>query len=264
MRKVFFFLCAIPLVILSQEATIISTPVNPSRLFASPTAEVMHSLDILLSGGGTFGTSEERYFLGLITIGFGDIAEISFTTGSVINELMNRSTIMPASIVKVKLWPEQGFLPACAWYVEKTRWNIEGNYYTRYSFLYLSLSKTLGFLHLHGGVKATDLRAKYGEEGQEVKRSFAGPFFGIEIDANPRTKMIFETTIFEKVNYGEGGIRERDLSVVRGYMAGFRFFLTNWISIDGMVLYRDDFKGIADALIRTGINLAIPLAKTYK
>jgi len=249
----------------AQESTVITQTVNPSRLFSIPTTETMHSLNILLIGGGMFGIERERSLLGNVSIGFGEISEIGFSTSSIIDALKQISTSLPTSSMKMKIIREGNVIPGISWMVTKSLWNIrEGTenttLKTRMGHLYIILSKTLGPVIVIGGIENADVRIEHPEQGKTVedKWQFYNPIFGITIDANPKTKAMFEFRGLPSIDY--------DLlttKIVYAGIIGIRFFFSDWISLDAGFKYQTDYMGPADAVLKVGINAALPIAKIF-
>ena len=239
----------------AQEATIITQNVNPSRLFSIPTAETMHSLNILVIGGGMFGIERERSFLGNISIGFGEISEIGFSTSSIIDALKQKSASLPTSSMKMRIIKENGIIPNISWMLTKSLWlSRETGQKTRTGHLYLIASKTFGPVKAIIGYENDDIRIEV--NNLEYKWQFNRPFFGVTIDANPKTKAMFEFRALPSINYNS-----LDVKLVYAGVIGIRFFFTDWVSVDAGFKYETDYKGPADAVLKVGINGALPLTK---
>jgi len=262
-----FFLLSLVLgfsILNAQEATFITQPVNPSRLFSIPTTETMHSLSILLIGGGMFGIERERSLLGNISIGFGEISEIGFSTSSIIDALGGKSASLPTSSMKMKIVRENGIIPNISWMVTKSLWierqgTSATTYKTRTGNLYLIVSKTLGPVMVIGGIENADLRISPGPGGiTEGKWQFYNPIFGITIDANPKTKAMFEFRGLPSIDYNL-----LTTKMVYAGVIGIRFFFTDWVSLDAGFKYQSDYQGPADAVLKVGINAALPIVKIF-
>lgn len=143
----------------------------------------------------------------------------------------------------------------------------------RFSILYLIIGKripSLGSIHL--GVSQTDIRTKGGfqtiylpHEGifdtieiQELQESFISPFGGLEILANNTTRLMAELHSVPLFDYD---FKNKEIEITQTWLgvAGIRFFLAPWISLDTGVKYQSDFDGIADAEIDIGVNFVIPV-----
>jgi len=271
----------------------INDRVDPPRLFNIPTARVLSSKDINLTGGGAFGVGTKQSLLGTVGIGLGNIAEVEFSTMGLVNNVVNGSPVVTTSAFKIKLIPDNflglRFFPTLALAIRSSSdwkqinsdeqvvrandmWsescisNI--NYATRFTILYGVSSLSLGPVNLHGGVNLTDIRIKdtmveYWNDfvdqydPQEIQKNLIGGFAGIEINGNPQTKIMCE---IETVSNWEYNSQIRAVEVHQSYLfvGGVRFFFTKWLSVDTGVWYQDNFRGIADSQIKLGLNVFIP------
>lgn len=250
-------------------------PLDPPRLFNIPTAEVLGSLDLNLTGGGTFGMEKERTFLGKIGIGLGDIAEMELSTLGLINALKSGITTIASSAFKLKFWEERKNLPGLAMALGGTpTWNeLAGDdptvsFETRLMKLYLVATKRKGRFGGHFGVTITDVRVKNNPLGwkfknpqnDQLKKNLYAIFCGTDIKANPKTKIMIELETVPKFEFQKGGIYDNSaMTSVWSGMIGVRFFFTNWLAIDTGVRYQSDFDGIADSKIQASLNVFLPL-----
>ncbi len=263
--------------------TMLREPAVLPRLFNVPTANVLGSLDIYFTGGGAFGIEKERHFLGRAGLGLGDIAEVEFATQSVINSLQRGSSSLPTSAFKMLIIREQLGLPAVAVALRgTTSWqSLDGSdstsyfsFETRFTKLYLVVSKRVNNVTGHFGIGLTDVRVRNlqswnfmsGNPGNtyagELQRNLWAPFGGISIQANPKTQVMVEIEGLPSYEFGEG--REYSAKNIKNIWAGVvgvRFYFTNWLAADTGVRYRSDFDGIADANIQANINLLLPLGR---
>jgi len=267
--------------------------VEPPRLFNIPTARVLGSKDINLTGGGAIGVGTKQSLLGTIGVGLGNIAEVEFSTMGLVNNIANGYPVVTTSAFKLKIIPDNflglRFFPTLAvairsssdwkqvrsdekvirandvWY-ESCISNI--NYATRFTILYGVSSLSLGPVNLHGGVSLTDIRIKdtiveywndylYQYDPAEIQKNLIGGFAGIEIANNPQTKIMCE---IETVSNWEYNSEIEAVEVRQSYLfiGGVRFFFTNWLSVDTGIWYQDNFRGIADSQIKLGLNIFIP------
>lgn len=246
------------------------------RLFTVPTADVLRSLDICLNGGGAFNAESERSFLGRAAIGLGDVAEVEFSTLSVLNALKTSSSSVPTSAFKMRVLSERGSRPALSWVLRGTTgWRDIGSpipgidFRTRLTRLEVVASKSVGTVDVHAGVGWADIRVKDpgGYEGGprwtgELKRNLFAPFAGISVPVNPRTTVMGEVDMVPRYDFGEG-LTEADAMILYAWSgaAGVRFYFARWLSTDVGVIYRSDFDGLADATIRASANLLLPFSE---
>lgn len=267
--------------------------VEPPRLFNIPTARVLSSKDINLTGGGAFGVGTKQSLLGTVGIGLGNIAEVEFSTMGLVNNIANGSPVVTTSAFKIKLIPDNflglRFFPTLAVAIRSSSdwkqvnsdekvirandaWSASCismiNYATRFTILYGVSSLSFGPVSLHGGVSLTDIRIKdtmieywndylHQYDPSEVQKNLIGGFAGAEISSNPQTKIMFEIETVSNWEYNS----EIDAVEVRQsylFVGGVRFFFTKWLSVDTGVWYQDNFRGIADSQIKLGLNVLIP------
>jgi hypothetical protein len=144
----------------------------------------------------------------------------------------------------------------------------------RYSVLFLGVGKRWTFGGIQLGVSQTDVRTKEGIRYHTVyvdsyyrvdfdtipamRKSFIAPFGGIEIAANNHTRLIAEIQAIPIFDYS---LMQRTIEISQAWLgvAGVRFFIAKWFSLDTGVKYQSDYHGIADAEINIGINIVIPI-----
>jgi hypothetical protein len=241
------------------------------RLFTVPTADVLRSLDISLSGGGAFSAESERSFLGRAAVGLGDVAEVEISTVSVLTALKSSSSSVPTSAFKMRVFSERGRRPALAWVLRgTTAWRDIDTYRTRLTRLQVVASKSVGTVDVHAGVGWADIRVKDpgGYEGGprwrgEMKRNLFSPFGGFSVPVNPRTTVMGEVDMVPRYDFGEGLTRANEMILYAWSGAmGVRFYFARWLSTDAGVIYRSDFDGLADATIRASANVLLPFSES--
>ncbi|MFC1553470.1 hypothetical protein ACFL7D_02440 [candidate division KSB1 bacterium] len=266
-------------------------PMDPRRLFIIPVADVLGPLEINTGGGTIFGVrkTEKRPFLGHIRFGLGGVAEIEMSTVGVVNQLTDGSPSIPTAAFKLKFLPEGKYYPALAGALRSSLWHTEDRtddfgqlwkFEKRIATLYFVASKTFGNISVHGGLSINDLRirTKNGNTGemhsptpQEAKdrdkdyynKNIFSPFIGINAQANSRTFLMME---FEQVPKYKFEVEDPELSkenISNEWMviAGIRYFIFNWMSLDTGVMYRGDYHGIGDAQIDAGVDINLPLTR---
>ncbi len=265
--------------------TMLKEPAILPRLFNVPTADVLGSLDFYFTGGGAFGIEKERNFLGHAGLGLGDIAEVEFSTQSVINSLQQGSSSLPTSAFKMLVMRERTGLPAIAVAIRgTTSWqSLEANsattyfsFQTRLTKLYMVASRGINKVTVHAGIGLTDVRVRNVHSfnfitkrvavntmnGVELQRNLWAPFSGLSIQANPKTQVMLEIEGLPSYDfaagekYGASGVKNIWAGVV-----GVRFYFANWLAADTGVRYRSDFDGIADSNIQANINLLLPMGR---
>ena len=145
----------------------------------------------------------------------------------------------------------------------------------RFSVLVLIIGKRWPFAGFQAGVCATDIRLKngrrwywtdgpqesggvYSAEIPEKQKNTWTPIGGIEIQANDKTKIMAE---IQSVPVFDFDVHRQDVIISKAWLgvAGIRFFITDWLTLDAGVKYQSNDKGIADAEIRLGGNWVIPV-----
>lgn len=249
--------------------------VNPSRALTTPVADILKSLDVFLSGGGIVGIEGESYFLGNVNMGFGGLFELEFSVSSIINAIEKSSSLLPTSVFKMKILKFDALGVGLSFLMKKTTWNTERYndyiYYTRYSDLIFIGGLKNNYVNINIGTKYTDLRAMIknstgGVVDDEKRKKIYGGFFNILIQVNPKTFGIFEVSDKIKISYiGEPKVElDKNVTSVIALCLGGRYFFNKSISIDAGIIWRNDYKGIGDAVINAGINLGIPLSNYIK
>ncbi len=182
---------------------------RPSKFFFAPTARVLHSMEISLSGGSSFGVEESGGLLARCGLGLGGVAEMEFSTTQVVNQLTGKETRFPARAFKVNLMParfaERTFIPSIAAQLRTTSWGsvVEREYavasavaedyaktysntrldglslQTRFTTLHLAAGKEgdLGGIHL--GISLTDVRTKGGGQWIFDEKTFMYTYHAI-------------------------------------------------------------------------------------
>jgi hypothetical protein len=275
---------------------------QPSRLFSIPSADILKSMEISVSGGGAFGVEGGKALLRNFIIGLGGIAEVEFTSSGMTNRLTGKSEILPTSSFKVSLIPERyrdhWYIPDIAVQLRSASWqSLEGNnnalqseykaysaymqgnlhavdqVQKRFSILYMIIGKRIpGLGSLQLGMSQTDVRTKGGyqtiylpyrleyttAEIPEMKKSFLSPMGGFEIIANQNTHLMAEIQAIPLFDYN---FKQEKVTISQTWLsvAGVRFFISEWLSLDTGIKYQSDFEGIADAEIDIGVNFVFPV-----
>ncbi|MDZ7261937.1 MAG: hypothetical protein ONB05_07525 [candidate division KSB1 bacterium] len=279
---------------------VLSQASEPSRLFVAPTSRVLGSLEFHFSGGSSFGVEENSSFLGKVSLGLGGIAEVEFSTSKVINKLTGEATTLPTSIFKVLLVPQRfsqlWYIPQVALQLRSSSWRSLANEGTRptaeasadymgrnlaslslssrFTTLYLVVGKDGALGGLYGGCSLTDVRTQRGwqwiydrntytslwMEIPELQKNILAPWGGLIIVANPSTRLMAEVEAIPMFDYN---VPIRTVRIRHAWLgiAGVRFFMGKWLSLDTGVKYQSDYKGIADTEINLGLNVVLPVAR---
>jgi hypothetical protein len=150
----------------------------------------------------------------------------------------------------------------------------------RFSVLNLIIGKRWSFGGFQVGACVTDVRLKDGRRWYyfldsagryydritgmpEVRKNYWTPIGGVEIKANDRTKIMAE---IQSVPIFDFDVRSQNVVISKAWLgvAGIRFFIADWFTLDAGVKYQSNDYGIADAEIRLGGNCVIPVNDLLK
>ena len=281
----------------------LNTASQPTQLFSIPAARVLNSMEVALSGGASFGVENSDALLQKWIVGLGGIAEIELSTSGMSNRITGESEKISTSSFKVYLVPTRykgkWFLPDLAVLLKSSSWNtINGDegrilhQYTvetkdinlvsihdlnqRYSTLYFIAGKSCFLGSLQLGVSQTDVRTKAGQRQiynnvssryewwdiPEMQKNFLSPFGGVEVYANESTLLMAEIQSIPVFDYD---LNKHSVVIDQVWLgiAGVRFLITNWLSMDTGVRYQSDDDGIADAEIDVGVNVVLPVHQLF-
>jgi hypothetical protein len=282
------FLCS---VISFRAASQESFPITPvQRLFTVPTGRILGSYEVLLTLGGAYGAMNKGEYLGIASVGLGNVAEVEISTWRMVSNLFQGTTALGTTALKVGLLHENGsasrpdvamiFRLNPSWSEVKSNdrkflAEVEGqvseiHFKMHIASLYLSVSKSLSpALALHAGAFLMDVRTKEGSVSfpdapyaplsiPDFRKNLVSGFFGFESQVNDRTFILGEVTGSPRYNYHVGS-NTMSVDQVATVIAGVRFYFASRISADAGVKYRSDYLGIADADIAVGLNAGINL-----
>jgi hypothetical protein len=263
-------------------------PVDPRRLFVIPTAEVLNSLEVNFGGGSSFGVrkTEERPFLGHMRLGLGGVAEVEVSTLGIINQLSGGSATIPSAAFKLRFFPEGKLRPGFAGALVSSLWNSEERgmvkFERRLSTLYFVATKTFKQVSVHAGISINDLRIRTrtlnddyvsptsaqaaASDKDYFNRNLVGPFVGVRVELNPKTKLMMELEQVAEYKFDEANpiLTKDDISARWMGIAGVRFFFFDWLALDTGVMYRSDYHGIGDAQISAGLNICLSLPRIIR
>jgi hypothetical protein len=98
----------------------------PSKLFYAPSARVLRSMEVSLSGGNSYGVEESGGLLTRFGLGLGNVAELEFSTTQVANELTGTEIRFPSRILKVNLmpvrWRSHPWIPSITCQLRTSSW----------------------------------------------------------------------------------------------------------------------------------------------
>lgn len=269
-------------------------PHETGRIFATPTAEVLKSLDLNFILGGSFGFEENTSFLGNVAFGLGNFADIEINTSSLLGTLALSSSNISTIALKGRIINGNAKLPSVAiglrasndW--DKNKLNESGvrtaspdlfreglrglDYEARMTTAFTVASKEVNDnLCLHGGLGITDLRYRNAqtviwiEPGyrtyQQVgvkRKNLVSVFGGIVYTINDRTQFMIEVQNmpYFDVNLKDGSLVPRQRGLAVGEV---RFAISKTLLLDTGIRYQSNFKGLADAQIRLSLSFFFPI-----
>lgn len=275
---------------------------RPTRLYSIPTARIPRTMEVVLTGGSSYGEKEGGGTRGSVGLGLGGVAELEISSTQVANQLTGRDSRFPAKTFKVYLIPELlarvPFIPHLAIQLRTADWSrainpgdriweglrqsfadVNKNYdlqslglQTRFTTLYAigGFEGKLG--GLYGGMSLTDVRTRGGQQAIQnnqtgeivyqtlppMQENILEPFGGISINANSTTQILAEVSAIPSLDYD---VKKKSIIIDRAWcgIAGIRFFMFPWLSLDTGVRYLSTFEGIADSDINLAVNAVIPL-----
>jgi hypothetical protein len=244
-----------------QVQRFISGRVDPPRLYTVPVARVLGSMDVRVMGGGDFGVATDKSFLGTVSIGLGDIAEVEFSTVGMVTNISRGSAVFPTSAFKLLLIPENRWrIPTLAIaFRSSSNWQdvrsdakkiaqdqdfVAANisrigYDTRFTTMYSVATIRIWSFAIHAGISLTDIRVRdlsvhnyytgdYADPN-EKQRNILGGFLGFDVESNPQTKLLFEARTVSSYHYNP---KTSEIEIREAYLAigGVRFFFNPYAS----------------------------------
>lgn len=257
------------------------------HLFRIPTTEVLDSVALGFSGGGTSGVEKKPNAFGSGALGLGNIAQISLATKEFVNNLQKGPFIVPSLGFKLSVIDERRFLPACTIGLEFSPFSaLSGKYKTvrfdpllgeertfedrveyetKFVSVYLVAGKKTERYSAYAGIKASDQRVRdfFVEGSQNLAVTGEDPYYtysgmlGLKRKVNPKTFLMLEIGGVPCYEYNEA---KKDIDIRNEYasIGGVRFYFTDWLSIDAGIKYQTDYKGLADANVHANLNVVIP------
>ncbi len=258
----------------------------PTRLFNTPTAEILPSLNVHLGSGWTFGFSgEESRNRWVMSVGLGGVSEVILASQRIDHIMVPKSNALAGFRLKLPVgWMGDAVSKhlMLAANIASTRDNEFSapsgfpatNGVSVSSLKYDYRETTVGVvstwkggpLRLHGAVHITDLRtenAHYAlddqvfeiDDSKNIRPTFG---FGIDYRINRQTFFMAEARSIPKVTFSTDQDRF-DLKSTPEYAAGVRFFPAPPIALDALVSMDGETEGPADVEIGIGLGLLFGL-----
>lgn len=291
-----------PLVLQTKLAKALNTASRPTKFYSIPTAGIPRTMEVVLTGGSSYGEKEGGGTRGAVGLGLGGVAELELSSTQVANQLTGRNSRFPAKTFKVYLIPEQlsrlPLMPHLAIQLRTADWGkaidtgdriwegLRQSYadankgydlqslglQTRFTTLYAIAGFEGKLGGLYGGMSLTDVRTRGGTQAvlnnntglmeymnfPPMQKNILKPFGGVLVNANPTTQILAEVSAIPSLDYDVG---KKTIVIESAWcgIAGIRFFMLPWLSLDTGVRYLSTFEGIADSDINLAVNAVIPL-----
>jgi len=280
----------------------LNSATRPTKFYSVPTARIPRTMEVVLTGGSSYGEKEGGGTRGAVGLGLGGVAELELSSTQVANQLTGRNSRFPAKTFKVYLIPEQlaklPLMPHLAIQLRTADWgkaidagdriregllqsyadanqgyNLQSlGLQTRFTTLYAIAGFEGKLGGVYGGLSLTDVRTRGGTQAvlnngtglmeyktlPPMQKNILEPFGGLLINANPTTQMLAEVSAIPSLDYD---VRKKGILIETAWcgIAGIRFFMLPWLSLDTGVRYLSTFEGIADSDINLAVNAVIPL-----
>jgi len=267
------------------------------RLFISPTATMLESATLNISGGGIFGVDSRGSGRSHFRIGIGGVGELAFSQQEIFTNIFPNGTTLDTKSLKIVILPElkfgksisstfSGMVRSSDWTGQvSTRGVISldsdfssvglqsAGFETRFASFYFIGSIKYKNATLHFGPIITDFRYKnlslsfleidsfFDDEERSLVRS--GGFIGITNMINPSTMMIFDVTSIPRLHLNA---RSPSISLREDILAmwGLRYFMHEFISLDTAMRYYYSQTELSDIQVKIGLNVNLPLRKIIK
>jgi len=267
-----------------------------SHMFIFPTGRIIPSGMVGFSFGGAFATQGGAEYLGIFSVGLGNVAELEVSTTHIVTNIFRSSEWMGTTALRFAVYESKpgSPIPTVTLALRSNRWSdfsgtgdelsgpaspgrssiTDVNFETHLTSLYLSMTSELSELvTLHGGLVWHDVRTRdieyFGmlepwlDEPQDLKEAIVSVFGGIEYKMNQNTFSILEFGAMPKIEFNHN-MQEIQAVQLWQMMAGVRFFLSRVSAVDAGIRYRSDYSGLADAEIRAGLNIGIDIFEQIK
>jgi len=257
-------------------ARIFRGPFSTSRLFSMPTADVIGAYMLTLSGDASL--LQETGVLtsaGVVSIGFGDIAQLEYRHTSAIS-ISGTNAPLPAAGVQIKIpIPEYRNVPAfgVAFRLGMPRTERLDDTKIEEAVTDLYLVGRLRFelarwLTLHGGARISSARIELsGDRTGEAERRLTLPTGGYEIAMTRDAKIVGELALAPRFKLMPGADAPPEIGYGLLGRLGLRWSVTPSVIIDGSINYQADVGRIADVAtldaivkwdIRLGAEVFVP------
>jgi len=264
------------------------------RLFVSPSALILKSASINVSGGGIFGVDSKGSATSHFRLGIGGVGELAFLQQEIFTNIFPHGTRLDTKSLKIAVIPKlnignsisssfSGMVRSSNWTGQASdRGHILGDavlsavnlqsagFETRFASFYFIGTIKFKSATLHFGPIITDFRYKnlslqyrdsfdfLDTEEHSIVRS--GGFIGMTNMVNSSTMMIFDVTTVPRLHLDA---RSQSISLREDLLLlwGLRYFVHDFISLDTAMRYYYSQTELSDIQVKIGMNVNLPLIR---
>ena len=268
------------------------------QLFVSPTATMIESATINVSGGGVFGLDTQGSWRNNIRVGIGGVGELALSQQEIFTNIFPNGTRLQSKSLKILLFPAMkvgkstkisfsGMVRSAHWTGQKSAGGILANnsafasatltgatFETRFASLYLISSFEYKNAAIHFGPILTDFRYRNLALRFRIFDSFTdneehsikgnGAFIGFTNMVNPSTMLLIDFTTVPRLNLNlDVENQEHSVNFTHDYIIlwGLRYFLHDYISFDSAVRYYNSKSELSDIQVKLGVNVILPIKR---
>ena len=244
------------------------------QLFVSPTAPMIESASINLSGGGVFGLDTQGSWRNHFRFGLGGVGELAFSQQEIFTNIFPDGARLQAKSLKIMAFPKMkfgksagisfsGMVRSAEWTGQKSNYRYivvqsafadasltNVDFETRFASFYLISSFEYKNTAVHFGPILTDFRYRnlalefifYDSfiDNEERSKKGNGVFFGFTNMVNPSTMLLIDFTTVPRLNLNmDVEKQEYSVSFTHDYLIlwGLRYYLHDYISFDSAVRF---------------------------
>ena len=268
------------------------------QLFVSPTAPIIESASINLSGGGVFGLDTQGSWRNHFRFGIGGVGELAFSQQEIFTNIFPNGARLHTKSLKIMTFPTMKFGESAAisfsgmvrsadWTGQKSNYRYievqpafadasltSAGFDTRFASFYLISSFEYKNAAIHFGPILTDFRYRnlalefviYDSylDNEEHSKKGNGAFFGFTNMVNSSTMLLFDITTVPRLNLDlDVELSEYSVSFTHDYLIlwGLRYFVHDYISFDSAVRFYNSKSELSDIQIKLGINANLPIKR---
>ena len=268
------------------------------QLFVSPTATMIESATINVSGGGVFGLDTQGSWRNNIRVGIGGVGELALSQQEIFTNIFPNGMRLQTKSLKIMAFPTikigksaefsfSGMVRSADWIGQKSEGGIladdsdfvnatltAATFEIRFASLYLINSFEYKNASIHFGPILTDFRYRNLALRFRLHDSFAdneehsikgnGAFIGFTNMVNPSTMLLIDFTTVPRLNLElDVENQEHSVNFTHDYIIlwGLRYFLHDYISFDSAVRYYNSKSELSDIQVKLGVNVILPIKR---